>query len=934
MLEIKSYLYENEQDYTSLDLENKNKLSIKSKLDNILILLDGYIDIEYYIKVITMYNIKNYKLSIYNLYESNTMLLKIKNIFECIIVENNFKISNYNYINNNLINDYDIIVSVNINTINKNNLKNINKKFYFYVTDNNNLTEYLKYNIIFVKCLSLRFQLENVELLNIDNDCEYKLVYENEILILKKNIDNEKIINKEYYCYINNKIIEFLNISKEEDEIFDKIKIREIINDDYYSKNGIVKYNDNFYINAYNKLEKININKWMSELNYKIDEILYENINNIKNINVVTSNIELHFTILILSYNNKDYIEKNLNSALTQKYKNFDVIFINCRSTDETLNKAKEIGKNYDNFYLFNNTERFYQTENFLLGSASAKHGSIIVSLDGDDWFYDDNVLNKLNKIYLSKRCLQTYGQYVEYPHREVNWTRGSKIKYIEENNFRINKQIVSHLRTWIRELMLMVKYQDLLYENKFPKMAGDISILTYMIELAGNRACFIKDILYVYNTTNIISDNILNIQLQSDTAEYYFNKNAYKLIYKFNENYLNDEIIENIYNNNREIMIILILLQFKCCNYVNEYKHLFNINYLFNTTLNIDKYSFPNIVLKNTTINDYNLIDNINKYIDGINEKIKLIQILPNNNKLSIDLNNYNNLLYDYLKYEFNKHKIEFNKIKYVSNIFKNSGDINIIIPVKNRKDNLICLINNLQSVININNYNFIITVIEYNDNMHQNFCICKQVNYISMNYKGHEFNKSLIANFAYSFNNKSNIEYDYILFHDVDCIIKDNFFNEIFKLDYKNKFIQPYYKKRVLMTTEIFANKIRKNQQNINNINDNTNGIILPDCGSPGGSIFMSKKMFENIGGLDYYYYYDYGPEDAMLFLKLLTLYQVEFSNSPNSEIIHLWHESNKNNNKFYKSINYDIFLLINDNYKKELIELFKNELLNNIL
>ena len=225
-------------------------------------------------------------------------------------------------------------------------------------------------------------------------------------------------------------------------------------------------------------------------------------------------------------------------------------------------------------------------------------------------------------------------------------------------------------------------------------------------------------------------------------------------------------------------------------------------------------------------------------------------------------------------------------------------------------------------------------ITIIEYGNDEHKDLCDNNLVNYISMNYKGHEFNKSLMGNFVYSLYEKMKINYKYILFHDVDCVVKDDFFKEIFNLDYKNKFIQPYYKKRVLMTTEDFANKIRNDLVLPNNINENTNGIIIPGFGSPGGSIFLTKQMFENIGGLDYYYFDNYGPEDAMFFLKLLVNYQVEFSQSQNSEIIHLWHESNANNNKFFKSINFDIFLMMSAENKKKLINLFKQELLSNIL
>ena len=61
-----------------------------------------------------------------------------------------------------------------------------------------------------------------------------------------------------------------------------------------------------------------------------------------------------------------------------------------------------------------------------------------------------------------------------------------------------------------------------------------------------------------------------------------------------------------------------------------------------------------------------------------------------------------------------------------------------------------------------------------------------------------------------------------------------------------------------RVLYTTQKLANSIRTGQIDINKIDENTKDIIVATRGSPGGSIFMKKDFFENVGGLDYYYFW----------------------------------------------------------------------------
>ena len=61
-----------------------------------------------------------------------------------------------------------------------------------------------------------------------------------------------------------------------------------------------------------------------------------------------------HFTIIITGYNVEKWINQCLESALKQNYKNFDVIFIDAESTDQTNNIVKDYCNKYSNlkYYL------------------------------------------------------------------------------------------------------------------------------------------------------------------------------------------------------------------------------------------------------------------------------------------------------------------------------------------------------------------------------------------------------------------------------------------------------------------------------------------------------------------------------------------------------------------------------------------------------
>ena len=308
-------------------------------------------------------------------------------------------------------------------------------------------------------------------------------------------------------------------------------------------------------------------------------------------------------------------------------------------------------------------------------------------------------------------------------------------------------------------------------------------------------------------------------------------------------------------------------------------------------------------------------------------NGKINLI----NKNNYSIEYNDINidNVILKYLEESFLENIFDFKTINYIYKINKNNAKINIIIPVKGRKENLESVVNNLKETSK--DFDVMITVIEYNNTEHMNYCNDKLINYISLDCKLYDFNKSLLVNFAFNLYNKLEINYDFILFHDVDMMVKNNFFHNIFQLNYNNCFIQPYYKKRVLWTEKDIATKIRNKELDINICNEeNTPGIVVcHEHFSCGGSIFMKKEMFENIGGLDYYYFDCYGAEDVMLFIKLLVLYNIDFATLESSNIIHLWHKCNEASHKILKTLKHNFFTLLSLNNKKKLMELFKNQL-----
>jgi glycosyltransferase involved in cell wall biosynthesis len=241
-----------------------------------------------------------------------------------------------------------------------------------------------------------------------------------------------------------------------------------------------------------------------------------------------------HFTIIITAYNVEQWISKSLESAITQKYDNFDVIFIDAKSTDNTFKIVSSYKDKYNNLFIYQNKVRQYQIANIKWGTELSQDNTICITLDGDDWLKDDNVLNILNEYY-TEDIWMTYGTYEEFPYRNVSmYYHQYPDVIIKNNDFRKYNWLASHLRTYRKELFLKIKNEDFLDQNgEYFSMTGDMVMQFPMLEMSGEHSKYISNILYVYNKTNPNSDSETNIKQQQDVEIYLRNKIKYKKLEK-----------------------------------------------------------------------------------------------------------------------------------------------------------------------------------------------------------------------------------------------------------------------------------------------------------------------------------------------------------------------------------------------------------------
>lgn len=126
---------------------------------------------------------------------------------------------------------------------------------------------------------------------------------------------------------------------------------------------------------------------------------------------------ENKFTILVPNYNNGRYLEKCLNSILSQTYKKYEIIFVDDMSEDDSLDIANKMLKNQKVIAL---NQKRYNGGTRNVGIVEAK-SDYTICIDSDDWFKDENVFQRIND----------------------NLQHNEDILFLEYNMFKNGKEIV-----------------------------------------------------------------------------------------------------------------------------------------------------------------------------------------------------------------------------------------------------------------------------------------------------------------------------------------------------------------------------------------------------------------------------------------------------------------------------------------------------------
>ena len=140
-------------------------------------------------------------------------------------------------------------------------------------------------------------------------------------------------------------------------------------------------------------------------------------------------NTDPFFSIIVPTFNSSKFIKRCLNSIINQSFKNYEVIFIDDFSTDNTISIIKSYKKK--NFYIYRLKKNSGPGAARNLGIKKAI-GKYISFLDADDFWFK----KKLEIVHQYTYCNKTE----IFCHNEILFKNGKKdrlLKYkINQNNF------------------------------------------------------------------------------------------------------------------------------------------------------------------------------------------------------------------------------------------------------------------------------------------------------------------------------------------------------------------------------------------------------------------------------------------------------------------------------------------------------------------
>jgi len=238
------------------------------------------------------------------------------------------------------------------------------------------------------------------------------------------------------------------------------------------------------------------------------------------------------FRILTTLYNSERYIATAIRTILAQKKENWVCYVLNDLSEDRSDEIVNYFADEDDRIRHIRNNKKFHQVGNYaqVMGFDEIDDEDIVLTLDGDDWFSDDKVLNRVEEAYSDDNTWMTYGSFLHW-YGPKKFSPGFAAIPEDFSRLREIRYTTTHLRTWKAFLWRKIKEEDLLRDDgSIITSGGDTAFMYPMLEMAGpDRAKYISKTNYIYNVETDSNVYKLRLQEQHDTANEIRKRTPYK---------------------------------------------------------------------------------------------------------------------------------------------------------------------------------------------------------------------------------------------------------------------------------------------------------------------------------------------------------------------------------------------------------------------
>lgn len=221
------------------------------------------------------------------------------------------------------------------------------------------------------------------------------------------------------------------------------------------------------------------------------------------------------FVFIVPSYNNRDWVARNIDSICVQDHPRWRAIYVDDASTDGTLELARQRVAHHrmnNRFVFLRNSRNMKQAYSRFVGynHRSCRDSDIAVLLDGDDWLLHPRVLSVLDREYRRHRLRASYGQFVRHHRGAVSRTAWPRKAYpdqtVESNAYREHPVwLAGHLRTAEVGLLRQIPREYLTHRGAWIDRCTDVAEMMFVLERSGGRHRRIGEPLVVYNMDNSV---------------------------------------------------------------------------------------------------------------------------------------------------------------------------------------------------------------------------------------------------------------------------------------------------------------------------------------------------------------------------------------------------------------------------------------------